>query len=213
MHLASPRTPGRPKDPGKRAAILAAAKRLFPVHGFEATGMDAIATEAGVSKLTVYSHYKDKESLFVAAVRARIEEQLPDALFEANPEGSLRARLGAIARAFFALVTSPEAISLHRLMAAGIGTSPKLAQLFWEAGPKRTQEGFASFLDREVAVGSLVIDDVPRAASQFFCLLKGDLHARSLCGCVHAMAPGDIDAHIEATVDVFLRAYGMPRDP
>jgi hypothetical protein len=30
---------------------------------------------------------------------------------------------------------------------------------------------------------------------------------------VHAMAPGDIDAHIEATVDVFLRAYGMPRDP
>lgn len=211
MNLAAPKAPGRPKDPEKRAAILAAAKRLFPVHGFEATGMDAIATEAGVSKLTVYSHYKDKESLFVAAVRARIEEQMPDALFEPDIEGSLRERLEAIARAFFALVTSPEAISLHRLMAAGIGTSPKLAQLFWEAGPKRTQEGFANFLEREIRAGHLAIGDLPRAASQFFCLLKGDLHARSLCGCTQVMAPADIDAHVRATVDLFLRAYAAPR--
>lgn len=205
------RTPGRPKDPGKRAAILAAAKRLFPVHGFEATGMDAIAAEAGVSKLTVYSHYKDKESLFVAAVRARIEEQMPDALFEDAREGTLRERLDAIARAFFALVTSPEAISLHRLMAAGIGTSPKLAQLFWEAGPRRTQEEFANFLQREIRAGRVAIDDVPRAASQFFCLLKGDLHARSLCGCTQALPAGDVDAHIRASVDLFLRAYAAPR--
>lgn len=213
MNLITARTPGpgRPKDPEKCAAILAAAKRLFPVHGFEATGMDAIAAEAGVSKLTVYSHFKDKESLFVAAVRARIEEQMPEALFDAELSGSLRERLEAIARAFFTLVTSPEAISLNRLMTAGIGTSPKLAQLFWEAGPKRTQEGFAKFLEREIRAGNVAIDDVPRAASQFFCLLKGDLHARSLCGCAQAQTPLDIDAHIRATVDLFLRAYAAPR--
>ena len=63
--------PGRPKDLEKRAAILAAAKRLFPLSGFEGTSMDAIAAEAGVSKLTVYSHFTDKETLFVAAIRAR----------------------------------------------------------------------------------------------------------------------------------------------
>ena len=32
--------------------------------------MEAIASEAGVSKLTLYSHFKDKEALFCAAVKA-----------------------------------------------------------------------------------------------------------------------------------------------
>ena len=69
--------PGRPKDLEKRAAILAAAKRLFPMSGFEGTSMDAIAAEAGVSKLTVYSHFTDKETLFVAAIRARCRRVRP----------------------------------------------------------------------------------------------------------------------------------------
>ena len=60
--------PGRPKDLEKRASILQAAKRLFTTQGFEGTSMDAIASAAGVSKLTVYSHFQDKERLFAAAV-------------------------------------------------------------------------------------------------------------------------------------------------
>ena len=61
---AKPAGPGRPKDPGKRAAILDAAKRMFVSHGFERVSMDQIAAEAGVSKLTVYSHFGDKDRLF-----------------------------------------------------------------------------------------------------------------------------------------------------
>ncbi len=53
--------PGRPKDLGKRAAILEAAKVLFIEQGYTGVSMDAIAAQAGVSKLTVYSHFGDKE--------------------------------------------------------------------------------------------------------------------------------------------------------
>ncbi|KAG1258263.1 hypothetical protein G6F65_015638 [Rhizopus arrhizus] len=45
--------PGRPKDLGKRAAILEAAKALFIEQGYTGVSMDAIAAQAGVSKLTV----------------------------------------------------------------------------------------------------------------------------------------------------------------
>ena len=76
--------PGRPKDLEKRAAILEAGKRLFPRHGFDGTSMDAIAAEAGVSKLTVYSHFNDKETLFKSVIEAKCEEQLPPALFLAD---------------------------------------------------------------------------------------------------------------------------------
>jgi TetR/AcrR family transcriptional repressor of mexJK operon len=204
--------PGRPKDLEKRAAILDAAKRLFPLTGFEGTSMDAIAAEAGVSKLTVYSHFTDKETLFFAAIRARCEEQMPATLFEIDVEGPVRRQLEAIARAFFALVTAPESISLHRLLNSGTGMSEKLVQMFWEAGPQRVQSGFQQFLRHEVAAGQLVIGDIPRASSQFFALLKGELHARLMCGCSGPFTEQDIETHIRATVEFFLRAYAVNPD-
>src|SRR6476660_8560221 len=115
---ASPRSPGpgRPKDPGKRAAILDAAKRMFVSHGFERVSMDQIAAEAGVSKLTVYSHFGDKESLFGEAVRAHCEQGMPTSLFVAEPETPIRERLNAIGTAFFSMVMTPEAIAGHRIL-------------------------------------------------------------------------------------------------
>lgn len=204
--------PGRPKDLEKRAAILEAAKDLFLEHGFDGTSMDAIATRAGVSKLTVYSHFTDKECLFTEAVREKCIEQMPTALFDVDVSGSLRDQLIAIAQAFFSLVTSDASISLHRLLTTGAGGSTKLAQKFWEAGPQALQCAFSGFLEREVAAGQLQIADVRRAAEQFFCLIKGDLHARQLCGCANAsFDKAEVDAHLAATVDMFMSAYAPLR--
>ena len=199
--------PGRPKDLEKRAAILAAAKHLFPVHGFEGTSMDAIAALANVSKLTVYSHFKDKESLFTEAIREKCMEQMPEELFDVAVDGSIREQLLAIARAFFRLITSEESMSLLRLLASGAGDTRKLGQMFWTAGAQLIQEEFAGFLRRKVEVGQLAVVDVERSASQFFCLVKGELHARQLCAfCANEFSEAEIDAHLKASVDFFLRA-------
>ena len=201
--------PGRPKDLAKRAAILEAAKRLFSNEGFNGASMDQIAAEAGVSKLTVYSHFGDKEALFTAAVRAKCEELLPDDLFAEELKGPLRTQLMAIANAFFALASSDEAISTQRMMMALGQADDPLRKLFWEAGPQRTQDAFAAFLQSRVKVGELEIPDVPVAAGQFFSLIKGEIHGRMLCGLCVRPASTDVAAHIEATVDMFLRAYAV----
>src|SRR5689334_1832947 len=98
---AKPAAPGRPKDAGKGAAILETAKRLFLSQGYEGVSMDQIAAEAGVSKLTVYSHFGDKETLFAEAAKAYCDQQLPGSLFEPRPDLPLRERLLQVARAFF----------------------------------------------------------------------------------------------------------------
>lgn len=205
---ASARTPGpgRPKDLAKRAAILDAAKRMFLGQGYQGVSMDQIAAAAGVSKLTVYSHFGDKETLFSEAIAAKCREVLPDELFVSPPEGPVRAQLLAIGHAFFALISSEEAISIHRMMNAGTGEEA-LRQLFWNAGPRRVQAAFAQFLQQCTGRGQLAIDDVPLAASQFFSLLKGELHPMMACGLCGDPAPAELDRHIEATVDFFLRAY------
>jgi TetR/AcrR family transcriptional repressor of mexJK operon len=201
-----PGGPGRPKDLAKRAAILDAAKRMFVQHGFEGVSMDQIAADAGVSKLTVYSHFGDKETLFAAAVKSHCEQGLPSALFEPAPGMPLRQRLTTIARAFYAMITAPEAIAGHRMLCTPQLANTPLSQMFWDAGPRRVQEELATLLQRRIDAGELDIPDVPRAAAQFFTLLKGEPHARMVFGCCPAGSE-DAEAHLAASVDLFLRAY------
>ncbi|WP_242109845.1 TetR/AcrR family transcriptional regulator [Luteimonas aquatica] len=203
-----PASPGRPKDLAKGAAILEAAKRMFLLHGYERMSMDQIAAEAGVSKLTVYSHYGDKQTLFLEAVKAHCEQQLPEALFEPSPATPLRERLLDIAAAFHAMISSPEAVAGHRLMCTPQIADSPLPNLFWEAGPRRIQNGFAALLQRRIEAGELEIDDVPRAAVQFFSLLKGEFHDRLVMGCA-LETTGSVDEHLKASIEMFLRAYGQ----
>src|SRR5574337_941522 len=175
--------PGRPKDLEKRAAILEAAKRLFPQHGFEGTSMDAVAAEAGVSKLTVYSHFGGKEALFVETVRCKCDGLLPRTLFEVNLDAPVRDQLLGVARAFFGLMMSEGALGMHRTLVASSQQSPKLAKLFWEAGPMQVQTALAGMLQKEVDAHQLDIADARLAATQFLALLKGEHHARMLFGC------------------------------
>jgi TetR/AcrR family transcriptional repressor of mexJK operon len=199
--------PGRPKDLEKRAAILEAAKDLFTERGYAGVSMDAIAQAAGVSKLTVYNHFEDKETLFLEAVKAKCEAQLPHEIFDVPPTGPLREQMLAIGRAFVALMSSREAVQLLRTLVTEGGANPSLARLFYEAGPRRTLEEFTAFVHARQDAGQLVVADVPRAAGHFFNLLKGELHMRLLLGLADAPSDAECDAHVESVVDLFLRAY------
>ncbi|SEL62175.1 transcriptional regulator, TetR family [Pseudoxanthomonas sp. GM95] len=204
-----PSGPGRPKDLAKRAAILDAAKVLFGREGFAGVSMDRIAAEAGVSKLTVYSHFGDKESLFSESIRTLCEEMLPDGFFNVQADGSVRGQLRQIAEGFFKLVVSDEAISTHRIMLNPGQADQNLRQIFWAAGPQRTHDAFSAFLSSGVAEGKLDIPDVGVAATQFFTLLKGELYARMMCGVCSGPVEGEVERHLDATVDMFLRAYAV----
>lgn len=54
-----------------RRELLDAAASVFPRHGYHGTSLDEIAEEAGYTKGAVYSHFKNKEDLFLALVDER----------------------------------------------------------------------------------------------------------------------------------------------
>src|SRR5260370_20532628 len=62
---------------GKAETILAAAERAFLAAGFGAVTMDRVASEAGVSKATVYAHFHSKEALFGAVIAHLSERRFP----------------------------------------------------------------------------------------------------------------------------------------
>lgn len=208
-----PNPPGRPKDPAKRAALLEAAGRLFCEHGFEHTRLEAIARAAGVSKLTIYSHFGDKEGLFTAAVEARCQDQLPRNLFIASTALPLDLALRRIGLAFLDLVYSDQALRLTRMMAAQGGGSSRLAALYYAAGPKRVLEEMEGFLARAAARGVLALDDPALAAARFFVLLKGITHFRCLIGLEPPPSARARSRHVVDCVEWFLRAHGRNPDP
>jgi AcrR family transcriptional regulator len=58
---------------GARERLLEAAAQLTYLNGIDVTGVDAIAKQAGVTKRTLYQHFRSKEELVAAALQARDE--------------------------------------------------------------------------------------------------------------------------------------------
>jgi TetR/AcrR family transcriptional regulator, mexJK operon transcriptional repressor len=199
--------PGRPKDLAKRKAILEAAKTLFLSNGYDGSSMDAIAAEAGVSKLTVYSHFTDKEKLFAEAVKSKCEEQLPELLFELSAEVPVAQALLNIGRGFNELINSRESVELHRVMVSLAAQDSKLSHMFYEAGPQRVLHGMEELLRQADQSGLLRVQDPLSAADQFFCLIKGGANFRLLIGCGEALQGAEAEAHVRDAVEVFLRAF------
>jgi AcrR family transcriptional regulator len=83
----------REKDEGKRAAIMAAAKRLFAAHGFNGTSISDLAHETGLPVGSIYTYFENKEALIVSVIEEGWGE-FSDGLFaalnaEPSPEGKV----------------------------------------------------------------------------------------------------------------------------
>lgn len=88
-----------------RDAIVAAATKLFTTQGIEATSLDRIAAEVGLTKGAVYSTFDGKDDLVEAVALAASVVVGPDVLFA--PDISLKDGLRNIAEQLIAATTNP----------------------------------------------------------------------------------------------------------
>lgn len=86
-----------------RARIVAGARRHFFAHGFRGVTMDDLATELGMSKKTLYVHFRTKPALVEAVILdkvARLDAELRRIETECSADfsGALRAMLACMQR-------------------------------------------------------------------------------------------------------------------
>jgi len=199
------RSRGRPRDPAKDHAILAAAVDLFMERGFEASSMDAIAERAGVSKVTLYARFKDKDALFAASLQVKCEGFVGPELFEEQPGRDVRAGLSAIAKQFLALVTDPDAVAMVVLINREAARAPQLPRLFMETAVLPMKRHLDRYLAREAEKGRLGSVD-PGATWRFLGAVKGEPHLRAMLG-LPLPPPEAVEAHVRVCVDEFLAAH------
>jgi AcrR family transcriptional regulator len=194
----------------KRAAILVAAKALFIRNAFAGTSMDAIAADAGVSKLTVYSHFGDKDNLFREVIRSRIQDLLPEETYLFDARVDIRDTLLRVALTHAHVDCNPETVGTFRAILSDCRQgNPRYGRLIWEEGSTRTHGLMERLLTQAVDAGQLEIEDVPRACVQFLTLIKGNLMMRQMFGCTDCPESyaQEIEATARAGVTMFLRAY------
>ncbi len=69
----------RTRSAKAHSKVLEASLALFAEHGIDATSMDAIAEASGVSKATIYKHWRDKDALALEALELMfgLKEETP----------------------------------------------------------------------------------------------------------------------------------------
>ncbi len=83
--------------PNTRERIVSAASKLFYAEGIRAVGVDAVAEAAGVTKRTLYYHFKSKDDLIAAYLEGRDQPNLK--LFQkwfSEAEGGVASRVEGI---------------------------------------------------------------------------------------------------------------------
>lgn len=171
----------------KRVSILDAATDVFCREGYAGANIDMIATEAGVSRQTIYNHHGDKERLFVSVVRALTERTNAGifatlATFPDDP-ANLEADLVDFAvRLNRNCICNGDGKYLRKLIEAEGRRYPELFAAWREDGPGKTWAALAARLARLAHGGHLEFDHPDVAARQFLALINAELHVSMVLG-------------------------------
>lgn len=183
---------------------------MFNEVGFERATVDEIAARAGVSKATVYSHFRDKYALYAAYLSEEsdgLRESVSCMLLGSEPVGEVGAALQRAGECLLALVLDPAIARFQRNVSAEVERFPELGQMLFDNGPAAMIRVIGDYLWRWHEHGALRIEDRHTAAVHFVMLCHGDLVIRSQFGVLPDPLQPAIVESARAAVAVFLRAY------
>lgn len=183
-----------------------AARGLFTSQPFDLVTMEGIAAQAGVSKMTVYSHFNDKETLFETIVAAT-SDQLVGALSASERADGLRERLIAIGTSLLDVILGSDICKMSHSLPGALRANRVLADRFYAAGPGRIRAALAVIIGAAADRGELTVDDPDRAADDLVSLWEGSMPAKIAFGLAELSTPEEIRRRALRGTEVFLRAY------
>lgn len=120
----APRSAGRPRDPEVERRILDVVLRQLAADGYARFSLDNVATEAGVSKPTIYRRWTNKADLATAAISTlRLAEP-------SISTGTTRGDLVQLLENFSRSLLRPNGMSLLGTVLAEEHHTPELLALF-----------------------------------------------------------------------------------
>ncbi|WP_206520310.1 TetR/AcrR family transcriptional regulator [Altererythrobacter sp. BO-6] len=157
---------------------MEAAKVIFLSEGYAAASMDRISEQAGVSKMTVYRHFKDKEALFIETIN-----QQCDGIYQFGSHEPAASRDEAISElksygaAFINLVTAPDVLGIYQTLLGEMLRFPDLGRMFFDIVIAKSIESI-----RHILSGIFPPEQADWRAPAFMHLVMGDSYQRLSLG-------------------------------
>ena len=201
------RQPQTRRGTERRAALLSAANRLFLQRGFGQVSLDDLVAEVGGSKAAIYQYFGSKKGLLAALVSYRCE-----LFFDENepPEHldnqCIRVQLLKTAQLIYQAFTRPDNIAFMRLIIEASQNDPEMAELAYNAGPRRGLQKITCLLQEAHDAAQIDCPEPHESAILFLGILR---HAqwRLLVG-LPAFEPDLYDDQlIPKLIDRFLAAH------
>jgi TetR/AcrR family transcriptional regulator of autoinduction and epiphytic fitness len=194
----------------KRLAILEAAAEQFRSCGFEASSMDKIAANAGVSKRTVYNHFPSKDELFGETLVQLFQRSAAELDLAYRSDVSLRVQLTELMNIKVGSLADPNFIDLARVAIAEAVHAPERVRPIVTRLSER-EEGVTRWIRAALADGKLKPCDPLFAAT----LLQGQVKAVAFWPQVTLGAPvlaPEMQAPlVDAAVSMFLSYFAQAK--
>lgn len=191
----------------RRQAMLEAATALFLEKGFGQTTLSDIVKRSGGSRTTLYEQFGSKEGL----LRAMIEESTArvwDSLrWKDGPPPLTEDDLVDYGCTFAGAISTPDAISVYRIVFAESLRMPDIAQLFLDRGPRMMRQQLTDWFSEARSEGKLIGGDVEDLVVAFMGLILGDIQVS--CGMNEDLPDAEtMRRYIRTAVRIFLNGVG-----
>lgn len=205
------RKPGRPFDPGKKKAILAAALIVLIEDGYDGT-VDRIVELAGGSKQTIYRIFRTKEQLLDMAFSRLVEDivQPPLYLDTAQEISQILCQVGAWLLEVF---DGGKFQTTLRIALSANGKHAELRERLALAGPHACFPYLTECLRHQHLTGQLDVPDPMLAAEHFYGLVVGHIQWQWLLGQKVSITDPEKCRRVNAAVRAFLAAYACQSAP
>jgi TetR/AcrR family transcriptional repressor of mexJK operon len=189
----------------RERAILDAALKVFAATGYSGAKIDDVATEAGVTKPTLYSYFPSKESLFQAMMLGKRDVMLD--VFEHPSQDGMVADLLVFAWAYADTVMRPEMLSLARLIIGEVQRFPEIGRAYQASGPDHLLRGIMRYLEGQRRAGRLAFEEAELAAQDLWGLILSAPRTQALYMPDAQPDRATLHRYIMNGLRVFLKAY------
>lgn len=200
---AQKRPRGRPKDAGKRAALLDAARTLLLTKGPDVS-MDDIASAAHVAKATLYANFSDRYALIEEVVRRESDLTITDEQFRAIRSAPVEQALATFGRNFLAFVNSKDLFAWDSLFAYIAMRDSEAPKRFFDLGPGRGQRLLEDLIAAAIDRGELAAVDPHQAADVLVGLWLGFTNLEIKLGVRPQLSSKELSQRVSRGIEMFL---------
>lgn len=205
-----PTAPRKRRKEARPAELLAATLELFVTRGFSATRLEDVATQAGVSKGTLYLYYANKEALFKAVVQEGIVPVIAEnEAIAARHAGDSFELLEILLQNWWTKIGQTNFAGIPKLIVAEAGNFPEIARFYYQEVISRGRALVGAALRRGIDSGEFRPIDVDTAIDVIIAPVLMLLIWRHSMNCCD-ISGSDPSAYLSIHVDLLRQGLRKP---